>query len=268
MTKTRTKTSATSVNITVENNLFSKNKTPKEDKGDGRKDAKRTDGSHNMPQVQYIAPPAFEPLFISEIRQALKAKNMYGERLNTRPPQTYNSLGQPTFAGMGQALGRTDAGMQTGRMVDEGMQTDMVRSVDQGMQTGGMVDTGMQSDQVRSVESGMQTGGMVDAGMQSDMVRSVESGMQSDGMQSDGMEGMPTPARLFSRRDTTEADTQTEDVRFEEQYFNKEGKYLIEFSPDDAEAFKLYQTRLKKRNDYETGKTKPRASTIRKYGLD
>lgn len=94
MSRTKTKTSATSVNITIENNLFAKNRFPKEEE--------KEEDKPPVPPVQMIhgalTQPTYEPSFISDIRQAMSERNMYGMRNNTEPPMVFNNpAGQPMY---------------------------------------------------------------------------------------------------------------------------------------------------------------------------
>ncbi len=91
----KTKTKSSSINIVIENNLFSKNKECKKKECEEPVDDKK--GGRKQPSLQYVAPFAPEPSFMSDIRQAFNDKNMYGSRYNSQPPQMYNPQGQPTF---------------------------------------------------------------------------------------------------------------------------------------------------------------------------
>ena len=91
----KTKTKSSSINIVIENNLFSKNKECKKKECGEPVDDKK--GGRKQPSLQYVAPFAPEPSFMSDIRQAFNDKNMYGSRYNSQPPQMYNPQGQPTF---------------------------------------------------------------------------------------------------------------------------------------------------------------------------
>lgn len=84
------------INIVIENNIFSKNKTPKDDDKKKIEKSKKNTESGN---ISYHAPFQPEPSFISDIRQAFNDKNMYGFRHNLSP--MYNPQGQPQISNYG-----------------------------------------------------------------------------------------------------------------------------------------------------------------------
>lgn len=103
MSKTKTKSSATSVNITIENNLFAKNKFPKEEEAQTKQGSLRHQrGGATPPTPQAIVSsslvqPSNEPYWMRDIRQAMSEKNMYSIKNRTRPPAYYNPAGQSVY---------------------------------------------------------------------------------------------------------------------------------------------------------------------------
>ena len=85
MPKTKISNDKQDINITIENNLFSKNKN-NNDKP--LKESKKSNQNGNGPVI--MQPP--EPYFMREIRDANSRRNMYGLSYNTVPQPVNNNL--------------------------------------------------------------------------------------------------------------------------------------------------------------------------------